>query len=526
MQNGDAVINANLLEHRRYYIAVGVTLASMLELLDITIVNVAMPHMMQAFAVSYDEVAWISTAYIVANVVVMPASTWLAEVFGRKRYFLASLLVFIAASYGCGQSTGLWSMVAWRVVQGGAGGCILSLSQTIIYDCFPKEEVGKGLAIYGAGIMLGPILGVTLGGYITELYAWPWIFFINVPLGIATLLILAWMLPVGATGQGRRIDLAGFAGMVTGLASLQIVLEQGQRLQWWSSPTICILSAAALSGMVLFLSRSFGKDDSVVNLDVLKDGLYAKSLVFSIFLGAAHYSTVFIFPFYLQNLLGHSPVETGILMLPVAVASAVAMAISSTLTKDGKEVRAMAAIVTGGILFVYAMVLSSHLTLSSSSMEIMLPQALRGFGVGLIFVPLGILAARNLEPALVGHGAALLNLLRQFGGSAGVAVTATVFRQFTDQRFADLGARANYPLMRQEPANVVYLPFQLPSEVDAPALLLFRQMRRLASMQAIDAMFLLFGTGMAMGLFLIIGIPVLAVAGRRLRRAHANSGGY
>src|ERR671932_1126796 len=239
----------------KYLIAIAVTLAATLELIDTSIVNVAIPHMMGNLGATLDEIAWVSTGYIIANVIVIPMSGWLSAWFGRKRYFVGSILLFVASSFFCGAATSLWGLVFWRVVQGLGGGALLSTAQSTLYESFPPEEAGTGMAIFGMGVMVGPTLGPTLGGWITDNYNWPWIFYINVPLGLAAAL-MAYLYVKDAEHQERaeRVDWLGIALLAVSVGSLQWMLERGERYDWFDSRLVMGLCAkSGIGGLWLIV---------------------------------------------------------------------------------------------------------------------------------------------------------------------------------------------------------------------------------------------------------------------------------
>src|SRR6478672_1711621 len=251
----------------KYIIAATVTMAAMLELIDTSIVNVAIPHMMGNLGATLDEIAWVSTSYIIANVVVIPMSGWLSAYFGRKRYFSGSILLFIAASWLCGASTSLGMLIAARVIQGIGGGALLSTSQSILYEAFPPEEVGMGMAIFGMGVMVGPTLGPTLGGWITDNYSWPWIFYINVPLGIIAAVLTWRSVPEPAHLIRRtRVDWLGLALLIVGIGALQILLERGESKDWFESREIVVEAVAAALGLVAFVWHELRAAEPIVNL--------------------------------------------------------------------------------------------------------------------------------------------------------------------------------------------------------------------------------------------------------------------
>lgn len=416
----------------RYLIAFAVTLASVLELVDTSIVNVAIPHMMGNLGATLEEIAWVSTGYIVANVIVLPITGWLSDRFGRRNYYTGSIVLFTVASFFCGNATSLGGLVFWRVVQGVGGGALISTAQAILFDVFPVEERGTSMAIFGMGVMVGPTLGPTLGGWITDNYTWPWIFYINLPLGaVAALLTWQWVPePEHRRPRADHVDWAGLALLIVGIGCLQVLLERGESKDWFAAREIVALAACAATGLALFVWHELRTAHPVVDLHVLRDRQLAAGVTFGAILGFALYASVFVLPVYLQALLGFSAWDTGRVILPGALASAVTMAVMGRLAAriDGR-----AAITAGVLLYLGSMWMHYHFTTETGMHELFWPMVLRGVGLGLIFVPLTNLAVARLAPADLPQGTGLFNLARQLGGSLGIAVSATLVSRYADQ---------------------------------------------------------------------------------------------
>lgn len=422
----------------RYLIAFTVTLASVLELLDTSIVNVAIPHMMGTLGATLDEVAWVSTGYVVANVIVLPISGWLSSYVGRRNYFALSILVFTVASVLCGNATTLEGLVFWRIVQGLGGGGLISTAQATLYETFPPREAGTSMAIFGLGIMVGPMLGPTLGGWITDAMSWPWIFYINLPLGILALLLALMYVPDSKYGKrAEEVDGVGFLLLAAGIACLQTMLERGEKLDWFASGEIKTYAVVSVSAMILFVRQELAHEHPIVDLRILHDMQFSVSLIFTFLLGGALFSTIFVFPVYLQTLLGFTAWETGLAILPGAIASGLTMALMGKLTASTRmDLRLL--VVIGAAIFGYSMWLHSLFTIQSGWDDFLWPMILRGVGLGMVFIPLNNLALGNLRPQQVAGGSGLYNLTRQLGGSVGIAASATLFQQFQEKNRGEI----------------------------------------------------------------------------------------
>jgi DHA2 family multidrug resistance protein len=413
----------------KYLIAIAVTLAAVLELIDTSIVNVAIPHMMGNLGATLDEISWVSTGYIIANVIVIPMSGWLSAYFGRKRYLTGSILLFVASSFFCGAAGSLGSLIFWRVVQGLGGGALLSTAQATLFESFPPKEVGIGQAMFGVGVMVGPTLGPTLGGYIVDNYNWPWIFYINVPLGIiAALMVMTYVHDAEHQERSSSVDFLGILLLATAVGSLQWMLERGERYDWFESRFVTILGLTSLTSFVLLLWRELTIDEPVINFRVLKSRQLAAGVSIAAVLGLALFGSIFVLPIFLQNLHGLTANQTGMVILPGALASALTMAVVG---KNANRLDARVTVTIGAFMFFVAMWLLSRMTLVSGPGETFWPLILRGVGLGLIFVPLTSATMADLKVNQLAQGTGMFNLTRQLGGSLGIAVMATLLTRFT-----------------------------------------------------------------------------------------------
>jgi DHA2 family multidrug resistance protein len=413
------------LDVRKLLIVFSVMLAVLLEIIDTSIVNTALPSMMGNLGATLDEIDWVITGYIISNVVVIPLTGWLAATFGRKRYFVTSILLFTFASLMCGLAQSADALVFWRVVQGLGGGALLSTSQAIMIETFPARQQGTGQAIFGVGAMIGPSLGPTLGGWLTDNYSWHWIFLINVPLGLLAAFLCATTLqkPVVVPKRADRVDWAGIALLIVGVGALQTILERGHKDDWFESRTIVWLTAAAVVGLLAFLVRELTTRHPVVDLRVLRHRALAVGSALGLLMSVGLYGSIFLLPVYTQQLLGWTAWDSGLAVLPSSVMTAVMMIMAGRLIyKFGPR----ALLATGMIVMVIGLFQMSRWTLHSTYDHLFWPQVMRGLAMGLMFVPVSLATLRSLPPADLAQGAGIYNLFRQLGGSFGVALLTTV----------------------------------------------------------------------------------------------------
>ena len=500
------------------------TLAAVLELVDTSIVNVAIPHMMGTLGATLDEIAWVSTSYIIANVIVIPMSSWLSSFFGRRRYLTGSIMLFVAASFFCGAATSLWGLVFWRVIQGLGGGALLSTAQTTIFESFPPEERGMGQAIFGMGVMVGPTLGPTLGGYIVDAYAWPWIFYINVPLGIGAAWMV-WTYVRNAAHQVRAtsIDVVGIALLALAVGSLQWMLERGERFDWFESRFVVTLACTSLASAIALVWHELRTPEPIIDFRILKSRQLAPGVLFASFLGLALYGSVFVLPVFLQSLHGYTAWQTGQVILPGALASAFTMAVMGRLAS---KLDARPLIVIGSFLFMASMYLLSRITLDAGQGELFWPLILRGVGLGLIFVPLTNATVAGLQVTSIGQGTGLFNLMRQLGGSLGIAIMATLLARFSSTQKAVLTEHVgSYDALTMERMTALTRAMiargadALTAKQQALAVL-DHQISAQASVLAFSRLYLI------SGILLVAALPLLLIwrTGRSTGRAGAGAG--
>ena len=414
----------------RWLILLGLITAAIMEVLDTTIINVALPQMAGNLGATIQEIAWVSTGYILSNVVVLPMTAFFTATFGRRNYLSASILLFIGASFMCGTSGSLGELVLWRVVQGAGGAALLSTAQATLRQIFPREQQPMVQAIFILGIIVAPTLGPTLGGWITDNYNWNWCFFINVPIGLVSIFLVWTFLqdPPGMRRAPQAIDWSGIALLIIGLAALQYVLEEGRSKDWFSDPVIVrlsIVAGVALVGLVWW-ELSPRNRHPVIDFHILRNRDLSGSIFLFVALGFGLYGGVFIFPLFTQNLLHFTPTETGLTLMPGGIATAVAALLCGRLLSgDPPLVDARVLIYIGTSLVVLAMWQLGHLSTAAGEADARYPLIVRGLGLGFLFAPINNVAYANLDPRVAQQASGLINLARQLGGSFGIAIIAT-----------------------------------------------------------------------------------------------------
>ena len=414
----------------RWLILLGLITAAIMEVLDTTIVNVALPQMAGNLGATQQEIGWVSTGYILSNVVFLPMTAFFTERFGRQRYLVVSIILFAVASFFCGTSHSLWELVFWRIMQGAGGAALLSTAQATLRQIFPLEEQGLVQAVFLLGIIVAPTLGPTLGGWITDNYTWNWCFFINVPIAMASVFLVGTFLqdPPDQKAKKGDVDWLGIGLLTVGVGALQYVLEEGSQKDWFSDNLIlrlAIISGVCLITMVWWELSSRNKHP-VVNFRVLHNRQLAASIFLFVSLGFGLYGGVFIFPLFAQGILHFTPTETGLAMLPGGLATG-ATALFSGFLLNGKKPKADARILIaiGISLFLVSMYKLGHLTTQAGETDVRAALIIRGFGLGFLFAPINNVAYASLKPHEAQQASGLINLSRQLGGAFGIAILAT-----------------------------------------------------------------------------------------------------
>ena len=419
---------------RQWAVVITAAIGAMLEVIDVSICNVALPHIQANLGATLSEVGWVVTGYAMASVVMIPLSEWLSERFGQRSYFVFCLVGFTTASVLCGLAPNLSALLLARLAQGLLGGGLMPKAQAIMFQAVPKAMQGLAQGVFGIGVLVGPVVGPTLGGYLTDGLGWRWIFFINVPFGLLTVLMALLFMPADADAawadeQGRpvradrRVDWTGIALLVATLASLQVVLEQGQQHDWFENAGIRLLTVLSATALPVFVWWELRCRTPAVDLRVLRHRSLAAGSLFSLVLGMGLYGTVFVVPIFAQSVLHYSATQTGLLMLPGALASAFTMGV---LGKNAQRFDPRLLIVVGAGAMVVTMLQLASIGPDTGEQSLFWPLIFRGVTTVTMFLPLSLASLGPLPREEVGAGSGFYNLTRQLGGSFGIAVLTVV----------------------------------------------------------------------------------------------------
>jgi MFS transporter, DHA2 family, multidrug resistance protein len=430
-------------QENKWLVSLAVIFGVLMSAIDTSVVNVALPDIQGNLGATQQEVTWISTGYMISVVILMPLTHWLSVRFGRKRIYLTSLVLFITASFMCGISHSLSELVVWRIIQGMGAGTLQPLAQAIFREAFPLQEQGMAMGLFGFVVLFGPAIGPTLGGYITDNYSWPWIFFINLPIGVIGFLVALRYLHDPSYERGRQrppVDFFGIGLLAVGLATLQTVLEQGQEADWFQSSFICWLSLVAAVGLIGFVWWELICDKPAVDLRVLKNATFASGTVIGGVLGIGLFASLFLLPQFMQTLLGFTAMQSGLSLMPRSLAMMVMMPVGGMLYN---RLGAKIMIGTGLLMTAYTQWIMGHFTLETGPQDILIPQVIQGIGFALVFVSLSTVALSSIPKPMMTSATGLNNLIRQLGGSFGTAYVVVVLTRHIDQARADLVTYAN-----------------------------------------------------------------------------------
>ena len=432
-------------EHKQvnpWIVAVAVMFATFMEVLDTTVVNVSLPHIAGNLSATIDESTWVLTSYLVANAIVLPMTGWLARNFGRKRLLMASVGGFTLSSLLCGLAPNLPMLVVFRLIQGATGGAMQPLSQAILLEAFPPAQRGKAMGFWGLGIVVAPILGPVLGGWLTDTYSWRWVFYINLPVGIASLVMTQLYIfdPTYLRQEASKIDYWGIGLLALWIGSLQIALDLGQEHDWFSSPFITALIVTAIGGVIAFIVREWVAKEPIVDLRVFKERTYSTGVFLMTTLGFVLYGSLVLLPIMLQTLLGYPSLQAGIAMAPRGMGSLIGMPMIGLIVGrlDARKLVAVGLVIGAGTL-----IWLGQLNLNAGYWDIFWPQFFQGLGLSAIFVPLTTISMDRIPRERMGNATSLFNLMRNLGGSVGIAVTGTLLARQQQAYINVLGANVD-----------------------------------------------------------------------------------
>ncbi len=421
-----------------WLIAIAVMLATFMEVLDTSIASVALPHIAGSLSATNDEATWVLTSYLVANAIVLPASTWFALRFGRKRFLIICIVIFTVSSFACGAATSLGMILAARAVQGAGGGALQPLSQAILLESFPPEKRGLAMAVFALGVVVAPVLGPTFGGWLTDTYSWRWAFYINIPIGVlAIFMILRYVEdpPYIKNANPGKIDAIGLGLLAVWLGALQIILDKGQEVDWFGAAWLRWATAILIVGFLVFLFREWVHDHPLVNLRVFSHRNFTLGCILIGLFGAVIYGMVTLLPLFYQELMGYTALNSGIAVSPRGLGAIVAMPLIGVLTSK-LDNRWMIAFGFG--LFGICSIWFGQVYLGIGPWTLTWAIILSGFGSGCVFVPLSTTTMAGLRDEEIGNASGLYNLLRNIGGSIGISIVNTIVARHSQSHRAEL----------------------------------------------------------------------------------------
>lgn len=408
-----------------WLIAISVMLATVMEVLDTSVANVALPHISGNLSATTEEATWVLTSYLISNAIVLPATSWISSFIGRKRFLIICIILFTVASALCGAAPNLQILILARILQGIGGGALQPIAQAVLLESFPPEKRGSAMALYGMGVVVAPIIGPTLGGWITDNYSWRWIFYINLPVGALAAFMANTFVedpPYIKNQKPGRIDYIGFGLMALGLSALELTLDLGQQRDWFSSPVIIFTAVASAISILTFIAWELYVDEPIVNLRVFLNRNFAVGTLLIASVGIVLYGSTALLPLFLQTLLGYPAVESGMAVSPRGIGSVVSMLIVGRLI--GK-IDSRYLIMFGFALLGYSTYLFTGINLYIAQSNVVIPMIISGFAMGFVFVPLTTITMGTLSNSEIGNASGIYNLMRNTGGSLGIAAMTT-----------------------------------------------------------------------------------------------------
>lgn len=426
----------------KWLITITVMIPTFMEIVDTSVANVALPHMQGSLNAGTDEVTWVITSYLVSNAVILPMTGWLARLFGRKRFLISCIILFTLSSFLCGAAPNLGALIFFRVVQGAAGGALIPISQAILMETFPPHQQGMAMAIFGIGAMFGPVVGPTLGGWITDNMSWRWIFYINIPVGVFAVVMTKFFIfdPSYMKRHKMAIDYWGLILLTLGIGSLQVVLDKGQQDDWFSSSFIITFSIIAAVALFMFVFAELRHDQPIVNLRLFRDISFSSGNFIMFIVGFCLYGSIVMIPMFLQTLMGYSATMAGLVMAPGGIATLLAMPVVGVLVQrlDGRMI-VLAGLLIGG----WSMFVMQGFNLEASYWTFVWPRILLGLAMAMIFVPLITITLSTIPKEEMGNATGMNNLLRNIGGSVGIATSATLLSRVSQFYQTNLAAHVN-----------------------------------------------------------------------------------
>jgi len=497
-----------------WLIAPAVMLATFMEVLDTSIASVALPYIAGNLGATPSEATWVLTSYLVSNAIVLPASGWFSRYFGRKRFLLACIMIFSASSFFCGAARSLPMLILARVLQGAGGGALQPLSQSIMLESFPPAKRGAAMALYGIGVVCAPILGPTLGGWLTDTWSWRWAFYINIPVSILAVFMISMLVedpPYIKEARPGRIDSIGFGLMAVGLATLQILLDKGQESDWFGAIWLRWMAGISVVSLIAFVIWELNTREPIVDLRILKNRNFAVGCGLFFLFGMAIYGMITMQPLFLQTLLGYTALDAGLTVSPRGLGALFALFLVGALIGrfGGRRLAAFGFVVFSGSAYLF-----SRLTLDVSMDNIVPANILNGFGTGFVFVPLTTVALGTLRNEQIGNAAGIQNLVRNIGGSVGISFVATMLERFAQ-------AHQSYMTGNYTPGNPIYIQrlgvlqhafaaqFSAPDATVRAQAVLYNTLQQQSSYWAFIDLFYMFmwmGVGCAIGVWLLRGV--------------------